>query len=217
MINQITLYDFTYIKNTHLVIIWTIFLCVATKLLSSMQTYKKTIYLFIFLVNLSSTLALINMNHFIAMFFLIEVGTIIFIVVITRSTATPMNAVNRYRNLYLIVPIPTIALLAAPTHVVSYIKTSPNLFMDLFTPNNLKNDFFSFFLTLTQNSLIETVSIIVLFIVLTLCIIVFKQIKNWPTKKNRFELKHTAYTVFQKHKEVFYFVKKNCLSFFKSN
>lgn len=217
MINQLTLYDFTYIKNTHLVIIWTVFLCVVTKLLSSMQTYKKTIYLFIFLVNLSSTIALINMNHFIAMFFLIEIGTIIFIVVITRSTATPMNSVNRYRNLYLIVPVPTVALLVAPTNVVSYIKTTPNLFMDLFTPNNLKNDFFSFYLTLTQSSLQETVSIILFFIVLTIFIIIFKQVKNWPTKRKWFGLNHTKYTVFQKNKEIFYFLKKNCLSFFKSN
>lgn len=194
---------------------WVFFLT-NSKLMGRFDTYKKTMYLLTFLMYMGCIIAAVNLHFLIPIFFAIELGTVIFILVITRSNSSIFTINAGPARTTLLVGLSTCALGVCLNFSSMFVKYLPTLFVDLYSINSIKNDFISLYLVMVITNFLTTMCILALVVVLTAGIIFCKWVINYPRLGSKRPTPKSI-DIFQKNKELFFFTKKNIFSFFKSS
>lgn len=217
MINSISYYDFTHISNFYLISTITTYTVVYVKITNNVYTYLKTQYLCLLLLYLSVLIALVNFNYLIPVYLSIEFGTIVYILSIVRSNSSvfiPEEKLKDGTTIFWVI------VMLVPSYYFNknmFLVSAKSIFMDLYSRIVEKNDFYTLYLCTINFYFISIVLLMCMVVLLTVLIVKIKSLKDFPNKQSYRPYRLGDIDIFQKNKEIFYFSKKNIISYFRSN
>lgn len=174
MIYTLKIYNLFNINNFMVCTVFWVFFLTNSKLMGRVDTYKKTIYLLTFLLYMGCTIAAVNLHFLVPIFFAIEFGTVIFILIITRSNSSLFTTTTGMNKTTLLVWVSTCVVGVCLNFSNMFVKYAPTLFVDLYSLNSIKNDFVSLYLAMVVTNFRVTIGIIIFVVALTAGIIFCK-------------------------------------------
>lgn len=215
MVNTPKYYNILCLNNFNILLTLLVFTLVYIKITSSINTYQKTMYLTLLLMYLGVLMSNLNFNFLVPIYFAVELGTIIFILIILRSNSSIFGIESGLHRggvfFFLMTLLPVIYF----SNANMFVKEMGSIFVDFYSNNAVRGDFFGIYI-LTVSSGYSIMTALLLYVMsLTLGVILFKLFKNFPKNILCNKVFLNDFNLFQKNKDIYFYSKKNIITFFK--